>query len=174
MIRQYFFRHSRVAGFNLVELMVAIAVVGMLAATAVPAYSTYVKRARLLAAELTLVHKLMDFSVIREYSPASGMLADLVAEDFLNKIPNDPWTDVQPVNTGADEATDWYYENDGKNLYLYARSHPGRLYILPSFGLPPLLQVSENRHNKPDNDSKNKKKDKKKDKKKRRGRKHRK
>ena len=136
-------KHNPGDGFTLIELMVSVAIIGILAATAIPTYSTIIKKAQLLAAEVTLVNGLKDFSVLKEYSPASGMLADLVVEGYVQAIPNDPWTDkAGGASTGAEEAADWYYINDGSQLYLYAQSHPGRLYTLPSFGLPPLSPVT--------------------------------
>jgi len=129
-------------GFTLVELMVSVAIVGILATTSVPAYKTFINKARLLAAEIELTNALKSFTFEKDYSPASGMLADLVVEGYLKSIPNDPWTDVAGgPSTGANEAVDWYYANDGSQLYLYAKSHPKRLYTLASFGLPPLTPV---------------------------------
>lgn len=134
----------RQRGFTLTELMVSVAIVAILVATSIPAYNTFLKQAKLLAAEIELITALKDFGVNADYHPASGMLADLVSEGYLEKIPNDPWSGISagPV-TGAEEAEDWYYANDGSQLYLYAKSHPGRLYTLASFGLPSLLAVEQ-------------------------------
>lgn len=135
-------RHKHVHGFTLIELMFTVAIIGILAATSVPTYHTAVKQAKLMAAEMNLINALKTFTLSKEYSPASGMLADLVVEGYLAAIPNDPWTDAAAgASTGAEEAADWYYENDGMQLYLYAKSHPGRLYTLPSLGQPPLAPV---------------------------------
>jgi len=125
-------------GFTLIELMVVVSITGILGATSVPSYKIYLDKARLLAGEVELVQALKDFSVLRDYSPPTGLLADLVSEGFIKDIPNDPWTSRSAVNTGAEEDVDWYYSNDGETLTLYAYSHPDRKYILPSFGKAPL------------------------------------
>lgn len=131
------------SGLTLIELMVAITIVGILAATAIPASSTFINRAKLLAAELTLTSKLKDFMVDLDYAPDTGMLADLVTEGYLDEIPNDPWTGLTPgPATGANEVGDWYYENNGEELILFALSHPGRVYKLPSYGTSPLQSVA--------------------------------
>ena len=47
---------ARVAGFTLVELMIVVAIIGVLAAIAIPAFSRYVRKARTAEAVGTLAN----------------------------------------------------------------------------------------------------------------------
>ncbi|MDX8390627.1 MAG: prepilin-type N-terminal cleavage/methylation domain-containing protein [Mariprofundaceae bacterium] len=125
-------------GFSLIELLIIVAIIGILASTSIPAYSSYMKKTELLVAEIEIKYALREFSIQRDYSPADGVLAELVVEGFMPSIPNDPWTAKQPEITHAEEATDWFYSNDGMSIRFYSLSHPTRVYTLSSFGQPPM------------------------------------
>jgi len=130
----------RQSGFTLIELMVSVGITGLLMAVSIPAYSTYRNQAALTVARVDLQTGLNDFSIKHDFSPATGMLADLVSEGSLRTIPNDPWTAQSKRITGTEEVGDWFYENDGKKLIFYALSHPEDIFELASLGLPPIQQ----------------------------------
>ncbi len=102
-------KKSRIKGFTLIELMVVLAIVGLLASLAVPRYFHMIEKSK----ETALHH---DLSAIRDaldkYYEDAGKypdsLVDLVDKKYLRKLPKDPitnsedtWLIVEPDN-GAD------------------------------------------------------------------------
>ena len=85
--------HRRTAGFTLLELIVVIAVIGILAAIAMPALKNVPRR----ATESVLKNNLRTMrDVIDQYMGDKGnyppSLEALVEEGYLRKVPNDPIT----------------------------------------------------------------------------------
>ena len=81
------------AGFTLVELMIVMAIVGVLMAVAIPSYLGAVRQAReaVLKEDLHVLRSAIDsFTADKQKAPQS--LDDLVSEGYLKEIPVDPMT----------------------------------------------------------------------------------
>lgn len=78
-------RGARQGGFTLIELMIVIAIIGILAAIALPAYQDYTVRAK-MAEPLAALSEAK--TSITEYFAARGVLPDDGGEAGLNAFPN--------------------------------------------------------------------------------------
>jgi general secretion pathway protein G len=84
---------SREQGFTLLELMIVMVVIGLLAAIAIPAYTTNIKHAReaVLKSDLHVMRQAIDsYTVDKQKAPQS--LDDLVQSGYLKFMPVDPFT----------------------------------------------------------------------------------
>ena len=80
-------------GFTLLELMIVMVVIGLLAAIAIPAYTTNIKHAReaVLKEDLHVMRQAIDsYTVDKQKAPQS--LDDLVQAGYLKSMPIDPFT----------------------------------------------------------------------------------
>ena len=101
-------------GFTMIELLVALAIIGMLVAIASPRYFGNVERARedVLREDLYVLRNALDhFYADRNVYPAT--LDDLVKERYLRNLPVDPytqsshsWVPVAPVDTSMGGVAD--------------------------------------------------------------------
>jgi general secretion pathway protein G len=100
-------RTRRPAGFTLIELVVVLAIVGLLASLAMPRFSAGLERSK----ETVLRQNLAALrSAIDQYRADTGALPqsldDLVARRYLREVPLDPVTEARttwvPVPAPAD------------------------------------------------------------------------
>ena len=86
-------RRKNNAGFTLIELMIVMAIIGVLAVIAVPSFTAAIKHAReaVLKEDLHVLRAAIDsYTMDKQKAPQS--LDDLVQEGYLKTIPEDPMT----------------------------------------------------------------------------------
>ena len=86
-------RRKQDAGFTLIELMIIMAIIGVLAVVAIPSFVGAIKQAReaVLKEDLHVLREAIDsYTMDKQKAPQS--LDDLVQEGYLKEVPQDPMT----------------------------------------------------------------------------------
>jgi general secretion pathway protein G len=86
-------RRNQDAGFTLIELMIVMAIIGVLAVVAIPSFVGAIKQAReaVLKEDLHVLRAAIDsYTMDKQKAPQS--LDDLVQEGYLKEVPVDPMT----------------------------------------------------------------------------------
>ncbi|MGD0735539.1 MAG: prepilin-type N-terminal cleavage/methylation domain-containing protein [Terracidiphilus sp.] len=96
-------RHN--AGFTLIELMIVMAIIGVLAVIAVPSFIGAMKHAReaVLKEDLHVMRAAIDsYTMDKQKGPQS--LDDLIQDGYLKSIPEDPMTHTRDWVTSSSDA----------------------------------------------------------------------
>src|SRR5262245_24643195 len=94
-----FTRHKRQSGFSLVELMIVVAIIGILAAVAIPAVAKYVKRSR-TAEAVGHLNKMWAGSVTYYETDHTDTSGNPIAKQFPGTAPDELDTECGCQSTG--------------------------------------------------------------------------
>ena len=86
-------RPKRLRGFTLIELIIVIAIMGILMSIAVPIYQTHLRRANeaVLKEDLYTLRNAID-QYTQDKAKAPQDLNDIITAGYLRALPKDPFT----------------------------------------------------------------------------------
>ena len=94
-------------GFTLVELMIVVAIIGILAAVAVPYYQRYVAKSKLSSLVMPAIHSI-ETNISTSYAVSGSGLPSIASDDELRRYTGD--ADTQYVTIAYDrwtQSTSW-------------------------------------------------------------------
>lgn len=126
---QVFRRKAVHTGFTLIELMIAIAIVGVLAAISIPAYTDYLNRAKVSEAMAAINACKVS---VAEFVAFNGALPATADQAGCDTTPNTEYVGALAVNNGTISATirNVHPDVNGDQLRIRPSSTPGAFTAL--------------------------------------------
>ena len=116
------FRNRRAKGFTLIELMIVVAIIGILAAVAIPAFLKYIKKAKTSEAR-TNIRKVYDGEVAYYSEEHVLRTGGIITKMFVQAGPTPsavPGVDKQKGDWEASNWPDLKFGSDSPVLYRYS------------------------------------------------------